>query len=337
MGDVRLTKKNTYQGMDGATLDYSFEIEGLEHFSFDEEEPLTNANGNVIAKISCTNGKLTAYVNCVHAIRLDNVHPLSITDAIRLEIVEIQIAEYIKKCLKKHLKSKDYSDGYIEKLNVKELECNLTLQTCGRATPHDLIALFDLAFDRTVVHKKRKKKEKYEKEMTSCWHTKPKEYKVKCYNKTLEQWENKNTTVEPNLVRIEIVFLDRYLKRLYGDNRPLSKILTQKSLIILCREYKRVFEEILEIHIKPCLNYCTQRVFESLTYSDNGSEISETIARHKELIPDFEILRRALKRYYRYKGMEDHSKQAVNYYRKKDMGIGEDVLKTLKLFHKSIG
>ena len=337
MGDVRLSKKKACQGADGANLEYSFEIEGLKHFSFDEEEPLTNANGNVIAKISCSNGKVMAYVNVVHSIRLDNVHPLTITEAIHLEIIEMQIAEYIKKCLKKHLKSKDYSDEYLEKLNVKELECNLTLQTYGKAKPHDLISLFDLAFDRTVVHKKRKKKEMFEKEMTSCWYTKPKEYKVKCYNKTLEQRDNKNSTVKPDLVRIEIVFLERYLKRMYGESRPLSKILTQKSLITLCREYKRVFEEILDVHIKPCLDYCTYRLFESLTYSDNGSEIYETIARHKELIPDMEVLRKALKRYYRHKGMEDCSKQAISYYRKKDIGIGEDVLKSLKLFHQSVG
>lgn len=337
MSDTRLNKKRACQGMDGINMEYAFEIEGLEHFSFDEEEPLINANGNIIAKISCTNGKLMAYINVVHAIRLDNVHPLSLTDSIRLQIIEMQVTEYMKDCLKKHLKSKDYSDSYIEDLNVKELECNLTIQTYGKAKPHDLIALFDLAFDRTVVHKKRKKREMYEKEFTSCWHTEPKQYKVKCYNKTLEQYDNRNTNVAPDLLRVEIVFIDRSLKRMFGEKRPLSKILTQKSLVILCKEYKRVFEEIINTQIKPCLSYCTARLFESLTYSDTGSEISETIARHKELIVDLEVLRRALKKYYQYKGVNDNSKQAISYYRQKDMGLPEDVLKTLKLFHKSVG
>ena len=115
------------------------------------------------------------------------------------------------------------------------------------------------------------------------------------------------------------------------------KNLSVKSLDIMCRAYKEVFDEIVEQYIKPWLNNCVADLFESLTQSESGNEISDTIMRHKNIIVDVECLRRALKRWYKFRGVEDRSKQMIHKYRNKDLGLAEDVLKTLRAFHQAAG
>jgi hypothetical protein len=85
------------------------------------------------------------------------------------------------------------------------------------------------------------------------------------------------------------------------------------------------------------LNACTQEVFESLTYSTSGKEISDTVARCKEFILDIEVLRKALQQWYKFRGMTDNSKRMVFYYRNGNFGIPSDVLKTVKFMHNSTG
>lgn len=329
-----MNRKKGLQGLDGLNLEYSINLDNAKHLYIPEEE-LKNEAEHTVVRISCVGGKIRAYVNAVHAIRLNNIKPLGIADTIKLELVKSKVVEFIKAYLQKNLENQ-YSNEYIDNLRVTQLECNLTLKCYGNASPSAVISLFDLAFDETGIRRKRKKKAGYEKINKSWVHYRPKEYKIKVYDKTLEQHEKGNPLVENNLLRIEIVFIDRSLKRMYGDKRTLSDILTKHAIEVLCKEYKRVLiEDIIEKNIKPCLDYCVQRVFESLTYSESGKEISETVARYKQLIVDIEVLRRALKKWYKLRGMNDNTKQIIYQYRKKSLGLPEDVIKTVKLFHKS--
>ena len=87
----------------------------------------------------------------------------------------------------------------------------------------------------------------------------------------------------------------------------------------------------------PMLNACVQEIFESLTYSTPRKEVSETLIKCKELIVDTEVLRKALKKWYVFKKQPDSSKRIVSFYREKNMGFPEDVLRTLKLMHNSLG
>lgn len=331
-----MNKKKCQQGLDGMNLEYSLNLDNAKDLYIPEEE-LKNKAQQTVVKIVCIGGKVRAYVNAVHALRPNNVKPLGIADTIKLELVQSEAVEFIKTYLRKNLKNQ-YSDEYIDCLKVTQLECNLTLKCCDKAIPSEVISLFDLAFDETGLRRKRKRESEYEKLNTSWVHSRPKEYKIKVYDKTLEQHEKGNPLVESNLLRIEVVFIDRSLKRMYGDKRTLSDILTKQSIELLCQEYKRVLEEdIIENNIKPCLDYCVQRVFESLTHSESGKEISETVARHKELIVDIDVLRRALKKWYQFRHMNDNTKQVIYEYRRKNLGLPEDVIKTVKLFHKSTG
>ena len=66
---------------------------------------------------------------------------------------------------------------------------------------------------------------------------------------------------------------------------------------------------------RPSCHACVQDVFETLTQSDSGNEISNTLIKCKELIVDIEVLRKALKKWYAFRKMPDSSKRMVSYYR----------------------
>lgn len=325
-----MQKRKYKQGMDGMNLEYQLNLEGMEKLYLEPEE-LKNEAQNTIVKIDCVGGKVRAYVNAVHAIRPNNVTPLGIADTIKLELVQSKVVEFMQAFLRKGLSGK-YSDEFINNLKVTALETNITLPCVGGATPSDVIHLLDMVLDRTVVYRKRKSK--CEKANTGIQYTKPKEYRLKCYDKENEQHEKGNPFVERNLLRIEVVFVDRTLKRIYGEKRTLQDILTKQAIVAMCDEYKRVLtKDILGTYVKPYLNDCRDKLVESLTSSKEGYEISETVMRHRELIVDIEVLRKALKKWYGIKGATDISKQVICMYRKKNLGLPEGVLKTLKTFH----
>ena len=336
MTDAKLNKRKCKQGLDGLNVEYVINLDDLKHF-YSPPEILKNKNDNTIVKIECTGGKIKAYVNVVHRIRPDNVKPFGIADAIKLELVREQVVEFMKAYLRKHLANR-YSDEFISKMKVTALECNITLPVTDGATPSDVIALFDLALDKTMIFRKRKSQARYEKINTGCLYSKPKEYRLKIYDKTEEQYEKGNPMVEKNLLRIEVVFIDRSLRRMYGERRSVMDMLSIQSMETMCRAYKSVLEEdLINRTIKPCLNYCVARLLESLTSSTPGREINETVMSHKELIPDIEVLRKALKRWYRLRGIADNSKQVIRSYRIKRAGLAEGVLKTIRMFHDAAG
>ena len=326
-------KKNCQQGLDGMNLEYVLSIEGAERLYL-QTESICNEDGRTIAEISCAGGRLSAYVNAVHCIRPNNVKPLTVADTIKLELIKSKVIGFMSDYLKRHLQG--YSEEYINGLTVARLKCNITLPCEKGASPSDVINLFEHALDKTVLHKQRKNKDSHNKIATSCYYTKRKEYCLKIYDKTIEQHDNGNPLVEANLLRVEIVFLDKALKRMYGDKNTLNDILTQKAIVILCKEYKKVFkQEVVEKSVKSYLNWCVKMLFDSLLYFEHGNTVSETIAKHKEHIPDMEVLRKALKKWYHYKKVADRSAKVINYYRKQNIGIPEGVLKTIKTFSEN--
>ncbi len=327
-------KKNCQQGLDGMNLEYVLSIEGAERLYL-QEDYIHNDDGKTIAEISCIGGKLSAYVNAVHCIKSNNVKPLTVADTIKLELIKSKVIGFMSDYLKRHLQGQ-YSEEYINGLTVTKLECNITLPCVKGASPSDVINLFECALDKTVLHRQRKTKDNHDKIATSCYYTKRKEYCLKIYDKTIEQHDNGNPLVEANLLRVEIVFLDKALMRMYGDKRTLNDILTQEAIITLCKEYKKVFkQELIEKHIKPYLDRCLQKIFDSLRDCEDGNPISEAIAKNKAHIPDMEVLRKALKKWYKSQNADDRSVRVLYEYRKKNIGIPEGVLKTIKTFSEN--
>lgn len=336
MSNVKLNKKRCQQGLDGLNAVYKIALDGMNKLYL-EKEVLKNKEGNSIVEIDCVGGKVRVYVNAVNGVRPNNVKPIGVVDAIKLELVQPQVIEFIKGYLQKHLQSQ-YSDEFIDNLKVVSLEVNLTLPCVGGATPSDVIHLMDMALDKTVVFRKRKPNSKCDKVNTSCLYSKPKEYRLKIYDKSCEQHEKRNPLVEKNLLRIECILIDRRIIRAFGDDkRMLKDILTKQAIGVMCEEYKKIFTEDIIPCVKEYLNNARDVLYESLSSSHSGKEISDTICRHRELIADWEVMRVVLKKWYRSRGVEDRSKQMIHKYRQKELGIPDGVLQTIKNFHSSVG
>ena len=330
--ETKLSQK-CQQGLDGLNCEYVLDIEGADNLYLPKEVKKNDFESTIV-EIGCTGGKLTAYVNPVHCIRPNNIKPLGIVDAIRLELIYSEVVEFIQEYLKKYLGDK-HSEEYIQKLKVTRLECNLTLPCQAGARPTDIINLFDRVYDKTVLHRRFRKK--YEKVNESFYYVRPKMYAIKVYSKESEQKAIGNFNVEDNLLRIEVVFLQRSIVRMYGEEkRTLGDVLTKQAVVTLCQEYKRVFEdEIISRGIKPFLNKCVEKLLESLRDPENKQPVAETIAKCREYIPDIEVLRRALKRWYREKEIEDGSRQTIRHYRNRNFNIPEGVIQTIKAFRNA--
>jgi len=67
---------------------------------------------------------------------------------------------------------------------------------------------------------------------------------LKVYDKTFQQRQAGNLKVESNIVRVELVFLDRMLDRMYSNKKSLEDILTRKAIKTLIDQYQVTFDEI---------------------------------------------------------------------------------------------
>ena len=256
--------KKKLQGADGMNFQMQLTIKGLESINLPEES-LTNESGNDIMKISCWGGKLSAYVNLPNAIRPNNVQPFQLSDCIKIELIRNQVVEYMRLYLQRHLQDK-YSDEFLSMMSVTKMECNLTVKCIGNCKPKDVIRLFEKSFPKVTVYKETAPNGKtHKKPDRGVTASKAHMWVLKVYDKTFQQRQDGNLKVESNLIRVELVFLDRMLNRMYGDKKSLEDILTRKSIKTLIDQYQVTFDEICQKNIKPMLNACVQDVFEALT------------------------------------------------------------------------
>lgn len=135
------------------------------------------------------------------------------------------------------------------------MECNLTIKCVGDCKPKDVIRLFERSFAKVTVYKETdpngKTHRKPERGITT---TKPHEWVLKVYDKTFQQRQAGNLKVESNLIRVELVFLDRMLDRMYSSKKSLEDILTRKATKRWIDQYQETFDEICKKNITPMLN-----------------------------------------------------------------------------------
>ena len=336
----RLNTKKYQSGYDGINFKYEIGLDGIKDLDFEEKK--TNTAKKSLVELQGKGGMIRGYINPAHYLHADNRKPFGIVDAIKLEVLKNDVLEYLKNRLQEQLQDK-YSDEYIQKLRITRIEVNITLPCVGKATPSSMVHLFDMALDRTKVYRKRKKGSKCKKENMGIVYEREHYHVLKLYDK-FDDFEKQRIPLEKNIFRMEIAFIDKTLNALFGeDGRTIENILSSKSLDILCREYKRVLEEeLIEQQIKPYLKNCVTTLYESLIWSDSGKEISDTVMRYKEIIVDIECFRRALHRWYKKRQekdptVKDRTDEIIYKYRKKELGLPEDVLKTLKAFHIAAG
>lgn len=340
--NIKLNKRKCQSGLDG--LEFAMVLEGMDDLSFDETSLTNKANQpKSVVTIKCIGGRISGSVNAVHCIRNTNEQPFTLTDGIKMELVRCQVFEYIKECLQKNLQGR-YSEKYIDNLKVTALEVNLTLPCTGKATQSDMVHLFDMVFDRTTVYRERRAGSKCAKVNTGVVYDKKHQYQLKVYDKTRDLHRQGILTAEKKLFRLEVVFKDKKLNSMFGrDKRTLDNVLSKKALDVMCISYKSVLDEIVAHHILPYLNNCVKTLFESLTYSDKKNQIADTVMRYKEIIVDIDCLRRALHKWYEWRqkyedpNIIDRTDEMIYKYRKKDLGLPDDVLKTLKAFHLAAG
>ena len=330
-----MNRKRSLAGIDGINFEMCISVSGLESVNISEEIK-KNSEGNIQMSCRVFGGKLLLFVNLPCLVRNDNTQPFQISEAIKLEVLKMQAVNFIQQYLKNGLKEK-YSDELLNRLQITKIECNLTLQTFGKCQPKHVIRLFEESFAKVTIYKETQNGKTIRKPEIGMTTTKPHEWVLKVYDKSYQQRKDGNIKVASNLLRIEFVFIDRTLKRLFGKDRGIYSIFSKKSVFKIIEEFQRAFSEVIENNIKPALSAAK---FEIVADLDNGMKLQEVLLKEKEIIYDIEILREALKHEWEKKNQfkknpePDHTKQTIYYYKKPEFGIPQDVLKTLIMFHE---
>lgn len=331
-----LNIKKCKQGIDGINFEYIIQMGDYFSSEIPPSKQFLNECGKKIAEITCNTKKIKLYVNPAHYIRANNVQSFGVMDCNVIEQLQQEITIFIKNFLDEHLPWINY-EKFIENLKLKDLECNITLPCVGKAKQSDVIAFFDLVPTETLLRRVNISKTNYKKKNTGCTFRKEHEYNVKIYDKSEEQISHGNSFIADNLLRVEIVFVQRKLTAMYKDKKTIYDILSLQGFKTAYYEYKKVYMNDIRETLIQCLNYCREQLLESLANSDFKNPIQATILKHKELIVDIEVLRKSLKKWYRSRYMEDNSKQVIRMYRNNNMGLPKDVLKTLKAFQIALG
>ena len=299
---VRLVKSQAKQGLD--TCEFELALTGRNMKDL-QERPLINAQNREYGSVEAIKGKATIKLNLPKFVRENNIRPYSIYESICLEIIKNDCETQLRHIFGDNMNTQ-----------VSKIEVNITQPVSGNATQSDVLNLLSHA---TLTHAS-KDNVKYVGPSRKCYlkeenHTvnmsRRHYYYFKFYDKSQEIIDKRRKfnlpidDVPRGLLRMEIVFVERTLDKLFKSKKTLSDVLTQKNLIEIIREYKRVFcDELVDGMIIPYLNECVNKLVESLTSTENPIK---TIAKERELITDSEILRRALKRYMRIRGKTNNA------------------------------
>lgn len=329
---TRIRKQETKQGVD--TLEFELTLVG-KNITDLPKQTLINKQGYVYGSVETHNGKAILNLNLPKYVRNNNLEPYTLSEHIKIELIKNDCEMQLKKIFGANMYTK-----------VTKIEVNITQKVSGNATVSDVLNLLSHAtlskeFDN-VKYVGRNQKENYElKEENHTIITRRRHYWIgKFYNKSeqiiKERLRNKQPIedVPRDLLRIEIIMIDRTLKRLFGYKSRLSDVFTLKNLVEILREYKRIFErDLVEKSILPYLTDCKDKLLESLTHTENPMK---TIAKERELIIDAIVFQKALQRYMKMRGKADNSVRDIKRYIKQyDLPV--DCIKTISEFKHSCG
>ncbi|WP_312615116.1 MULTISPECIES: hypothetical protein [Oscillibacter] len=316
-------KKSTALGIDG--MNFQLELIGADKSIFMDRHELKNLHSVDYATVEVEKGILFVYVNAPQIFRKDNIYPCSVFDLSGITDIKDSLICDLQRILDEN---RIYCD--VSKSILKRIECGITSKVVGDCTASQVQELMNRSFDKVKVYQRTSKKCLCRKENESSYWIKKGYYEFKAYDKSLEEREKGNFDVESGLLRIEVAFQMRTIKRLFGVEPTFENIFSEEGFIKVIKEFCRVFsEEVIEQYIKLCLIKLTNTLFEFLTETDSPTE---TLARHRDIVLDEVVLRRALKKWYALRGKPDNSRQAIHDLQKYD--LPRDVVKTLKKFHK---
>lgn len=328
---VRLATDHAKQGLDMCEFELALTGRNMKELM---EQPLINAQGRTYGSVEATKGKATIKLNLPKFVRDNNIQPYSLSESIKLEIIKNDCESQLKRIFGNNMNTQ-----------ITKVEVNITQPVSGNATQADVQNLFAhaaLPYASSDISKfvGPSRKCVLKEENHSIGIPRKHYYYIKIYDKTQEIIDKRRKFKLPiddvplGLLRIELVFVDRTLTKLFGNKKSLSDVLTKKNMIEMLREYKRIFcDELVDGMIMPYLNACVEKLVESLTDTENPIT---TIARERELISDVKVLQRALGRYMKIRGKTDNSaRDAKRYAEQFDLSV--DCMMTIKDFKRACG
>lgn len=332
LSDKRLYKNRANQGIDEVIFELSLTGKDMHDL---QKIYLYNKQGFVYGSVEAHNGKATLNLNLPRYVRGDNLQPFSLSETIRLEIIKNDCEEALKTIFRDSITTQ-----------VSKIEVNITQPVCDRATQGEVLNLLSHAtmsyeHDNVKYVGRSKKDKKHLKEEFHTVITRRSKYWVgKFYDKSeqlikerLEQ-QLPIDDIPTDLLRIEIVFVDRTLTKLFGEKKTLSDVLKTNNITMLLKEYRRIFcEEIIDGMVKPYYRECIRQLVESLTLSDSPIH---TIAKHREIILDVDILKKSLKHYMDIQGKTNNSARDSKRYAEQ-FDLPRDVRLTILEFVKACG
>jgi len=322
-----------WKNIGGDGFNFELAIDGTNKGLFLDKTPLENRFGYKYGDVKIDKGKIHTNINLPNYLRKTNTIPFGLVDSIHLG----SVLNDIEQGLNNVLYGKIDDDSDVMKSTAKSIECNITMRVMGNATCSQVLNLINRAFyeGTNLVYQRASVKCRYDKENETVIIKKKNYYTLKCYDKSLEQSREGNI-VENGLLRIEIVMLDRLIRKLFVGKSTIRDVLTKKGLIRIIDEYKRIFiEDVINEHIKPCLSEVEKILFTSLV--ETGKQ-KETLVLYKEIIVDEQVLRKALIRWYKLndndeKSARQNASSYISRYKPK-YGFPENIIDTIRAFSK---
>lgn len=328
---VRLNKSRARQGLDTCEFELALTGQNMKDL---QKIRLINEQGREYGSVEARNGKATISLNLPKFVRDNNILPYSIVESIRIEIIRNDCQAQLKRIFGDNMNTQ-----------IKKIEVNITQKVSGNATQSDVLNLLSHA---TLTHASKdnvkyvgpNRKCKLKEENHTVNMSRKHYYYCKFYDKTQEIIDKRRKfnlptdNVPHGLLRMEIALVERTLDKLFKNKKTLSDVLTQKNLIEILREYKRIFcDELVDGMIKPYLSECKKFLVKSL---DDTKTPIKTVAKERELIPDAIVLQEALTQYMKNESKANNAaRDAKRYAKQYDLPV--DCILMIKNFKIACG
>lgn len=214
-------------------------------------------------------------------------------------------------------------------MNITEVFENCDYEKVFLLISHSLLdkvkqnARYEIKSDRSII-----------KPMTSGIKTRliKGRYYIKAYDKKRQIESEQGISIPYEPIRIEFVFSQLALKKMFGDKRKLDVVFSKAGLTVLVNAYIETMNEVVNDYIIPYLDKVHEQM---LIHLRNHGSIQDTYCEFKEVIYDQEQIRRVLKDWYEERGMEDNSRSTLAKLNKK-FDLPKGTIKVIMDFVSSI-
>lgn len=208
---VRLEKSKVKQGIDECIFELALTGKDMKDL---QRQPLINAQGHTYGSVEAYKGKATINLNLPRFVRWNNIQPYSLTESIRVEIIRNDCETQLKKIFGNNMNTQ-----------ISKIEVNITQPVSGNATQSDVLNLLSHAtmsheFDNVkYIGRNKQDMDSLKEESHTVITRRPHYWIGKFYDKSeqiiKERIEHNQPVgdVPPDLLRVEIILVDRILTR----------------------------------------------------------------------------------------------------------------------------